>query len=93
MSKLHFIFLILPKITLALRDCGMENVTIEQFCSLDKDYLVGKSGQNPMDLISSVTVFSVFNLDEKAMSISLIIHLAMVWNDTRLWLESNNKVK
>ena len=60
---------------------------------LKNGYRVGQSGQTPMNLVSSVTILSVSGFNEDRRVISMNIHLAMVWNDTRLSIESNKNIR
>ena len=43
-----------------------------------------------MNLSSSLTVFKIAELDENQNTITLNLLLSVVWNDTRVTLESND---
>ena len=76
----------------ALPKCN-EPVTKLRICSLVDNYEVGMPSlvsNQPVNVSNSVTLFSLAELNEDQSSISLTVLLAMVWNDTRLALKSND---
>ena len=76
----------------ALTHCN-ETVKKLTMCSLVEVYEQGMpplETDGPLMVINSVTLFSLAELNEDQSSISLTVLLAMVWNDTRLALKSNN---
>ena len=94
LSALLTIILFLKiKSTNALVKCN-GTVTELQLCSLANKYQKGVppgcKGCKPMSLSSSLTVFKIAELDENQNTITLNLLLSVVWNDTRVTLESND---
>ena len=77
----------------SLSICSKENVTKVQICTLDENYNTEDSGKRPLQVKSSMTLLSLSDFDENLREMSMTILLAMVWNDTRLTLESNISLK
>ena len=79
----------------ALVQCNAGNVTKLQLCTLDQAYdkSIPDPTERPMKIISSVTVFSISDLNQFENTISLNLLLSVVWNDTRLTMESNDPKK
>ena len=92
LSAIMLLFCLLGGSVQALVRCN-ENVTKLQVCSLISDYDKSSSGENPLKLGTSVTVFKIAELDEKQHTISLNLLLSVWWYDTRLTIESNNSNK
>ena len=61
--KAFLIFMINFPFAISLKICGETDVTRRSICTLDKNYDVTHSGQLPMQLISSVTLFSISEFD------------------------------
>ena len=94
LSTLLIIILFLKiKPTKALVKCN-ETVTKLQLCSLADKYQKGVppgcKDCKPMNLSSSLTVFKIAELDENQNTVTLNLLLSVVWNDTRVTLESND---
>ena len=89
------LFLII-KTTKALVKCN-GTVTKLQLCSLADEYQKGVppgcKGCKPMSVSSSITVLKIAEMDENQNTITLNVLLSVVWNDTRLTLESNHSVE
>ena len=92
-ALLTIILLLKIKSTVALVKCN-GTVTELQLCSLADKYQKGVppgcKGCKPMNLSSSLTVFKIAELDENQNTITLNLLLSVVWNDTRVTLESND---
>ena len=76
----------------ALTHCN-ETVTKLTMCSLVDVYEQGMpplETDGPLMVINSVTLFSLAELNEDQSSITLTVLLSLVWNDTRLTLQSPN---
>ena len=94
LSALLTIILFLKiKPTKALVKCN-ETVTTLQLCSLADKYQNGVppgcKDCKPMNLSSSLTVFKIAELDENQNTVTLNLLLSVVWNDTRVTLESDD---
>ena len=83
----------LLKISKALVKCN-GTVTKLQLCFLSDKYDKGQpprcEGCKPMELLSSVTVFAISELDEQQNTVTLNLLLSAVWNDTRVTIETND---
>jgi hypothetical protein len=76
--------------TTALVKCN-GTVTKLQLCFLSDKYDKGKpAGKWPMKMVSSVTTFKIAELDENQNTITLNLLLSVMWNDTRITLETDN---
>ena len=51
----------------------------------------GCEGCEPMFLYASVTVFKIAELDDRKNTLTLNVLLSMLWDDTRVTLETNKK--
>ena len=78
---------------LALATCNDGSVETLQLCTLDAEYDNGvpvyKPGY-PATLISRITVYKIAEFDESKNTITINFILSVIWQDTRLTLESNN---
>ena len=92
-ALLTIILFLKIKPTKALVKCN-GTVTELQLCSLDVKYQKGVppgcKDCKPMSLSSSLTVFKIAELDENQNTVTLNLLLSVVWNDTRVTLESND---
>ena len=92
-AYLTIILFLKIKSSKALVKCN-GTVTELQLCSLADKYQKGVppgcKDCKPMSLSSSLTVFKIAELDENQNTITLNILLSVVWNDTRVTLESND---
>ena len=65
-----------------------------QLCFLpdkyDKGAPPGNGVPEPMKMNSSVTTFKIAELDENQNTITLNLLLSVIWNDTRITLETDN---
>ena len=90
-----FILFLLSAIrsTTALVKCN-GTVTKLQLCFINDKYDKGSPPGNgvpePMKMVSSVTVFKIAELDENQNTLTLNLLLSIVWNDTRITLETND---
>ena len=92
MPRILVILSLLVQDGLCLHICGSKNITKQELCTFDEGY--GSIESQPLLKIhTSLTLFSMsdFNSDTRIMSVN--IHLSMFWNDTRVTLESNQKLK
>ena len=70
-----------------------QNVTKLQLCKTIDIYDNGEpdwSPNNPVLLLTSVTLIEMAELDEDQMTITMNILLSVVWPDSRISLKSNN---
>ena len=72
-----------------------ETVTKLRICSLVPNYEQGMPPaplmtKGPTVVSNSITLFSLAEFNEDQSSVSLTVLIAMVWNDTRITLKSNN---
>ena len=74
--------------TLTLAPCN-GTVSKLQLCMLVSDYDKGSPPIFPMYLLTSITIFSISEVNQFENTISLNLLISAVWNDTRLTLESN----
>jgi hypothetical protein len=92
MKTILVLFLLL-KMSQALVKCN-GTVSKLHLCYLPEKYDKGAppwcNGCEPMKLISSVTVFTISEVDEHQNTITLNLLLSVVWNDTRLTSETND---
>ena len=90
-----FILFLLLEIrsTTALVKCN-GTVAKLQLCFLpdkyDKGAPPGNGVPEPMKMVSSVTVFKIAELDENQNTLTLNLLLSIIWNDTRITLETND---
>ena len=88
-----FVLFTLLKISQALVKCN-GTVSKLQLCYLPEKYDKGAPpwchGCDPMKLVSSVTVFTISEVDDIKNTITLNLLLSVVWNDTRLTSETND---
>ena len=79
--------------TTALVKCN-GTVSKLQLCFIndkyDKGYTPGNGVPEPMKMLSSVTVFKIAELDENQNTLTLNLLLSVVWNDSRITLETND---
>ena len=94
-----FFFIVLvfcPSLCQAIVECN-KTVTKLQLCSLKSDYnsrSIGRNvGDNPLLVNTEVNVFKIAQLDENFNTITLNVLLSVIWNDTRIVLESNSQNK
>jgi hypothetical protein len=80
-------------VTNSLKVCGTTNITTRHICTTDKKYVISDSGHRPMNLFTSMTLFSISELNEDTRVMTLNVLMSAVWNDTRLTLESSEGVK
>ena len=82
--------LLLPSLTIALRLCN-ETTEFVKICSLKPDYesWTPTTENYPRMLKNSVTIVSVSEFNEDERTISVSIHMAAWWNDTRLSISSD----
>ena len=74
----------------ALVSCN-ETVSKVRLCSLVPDYKQGlPPAGKPLELLQSITLFSIAEINEDLSSMTLNVLLAMLWNDSRLSLKANN---
>ena len=87
------LFLLFAKQTTALVKCN-RTVSKLQLCFIDEKYDKGAPPGNgvpePMKMVSSVTVFKIAELDENQNTLTLNLLLSIIWNDTRITLETND---
>ena len=88
------ILMLLPKSHAALVSCD-QPVSKLRLCSLVSDYDQGmpasaSASSKPVEVVQSMTLFSVaeINYDQSTMTLNVLI--ALVWNDTRLSLKSSS---
>ena len=90
-----FILFLLLEIrsTTALVKCN-GTVSKLQLCFIGEKYDKGAPPGNgvpePMKMVSSVTVFKIAELDENQNTLTLNLLLSIIWNDTRITLETND---
>ena len=89
------IFLVFcPIFCQAIIECN-KTVTKLQLCSIKTDYnsriTDSKLLGHPLAVQTEINVFKIAQLDENLNTITLNVLLSVVWNDTRIALESNNK--
>ena len=95
MGAIHLLvflhFLIFFKITQSFVLCNetVEALQICRFGEYDKGQPPWEPG-NPLRILNSVTIFSMAEFDDSQNTVSLDILLAIVWNDTRITLKSND---
>ena len=79
----------------AIINC-QENITAIRLCQIPKTYNNGEppmSNGRPMSLKQSLTLLSVAEFDVDQNTLSLVILLAVQWNDTRIKLKLDSEEK
>ena len=83
-----------PNFSQAILECN-KTVTKLQLCSVKTDYNSRSTGSKllgqPLVVNTAVNVFKIAQLDENFNTITLNVLLSVVWNDTRILLESNHQ--